>query len=164
MEDKIKQTLAELALVLQELKPETYAQKCAILTNGSIGQHCRHIIEFFFCLFEGYEEGVISYDKRKRSLQLETDSRFAIQKIAEIIYLIEKPDKRLISSYLMDEHEVLVDTSYKRELAFNLEHCIHHQALIRIAIENLSEISLNENFGVSASTVYYRKQLCAPSV
>jgi hypothetical protein len=164
MEEKIKQTLAELAMVLQELKPQTYAQKCAILSNGSIGQHCRHIIEFFFCLFDGYEEGMISYDKRKRDLILETNSELAVQKIAEIIEILVKKDKKLISYYLIDDEEVLVETSYKRELAFNLEHCIHHQALIRIAIENLSEISLIENFGVSASTVYYRKQLCAPSV
>ncbi|MFY8020469.1 MAG: DinB family protein [Bacteroidia bacterium] len=163
MEEKIKLTLAELALVLQELKPETYTQNCQILSNGTIGQHCRHIIEFFFCLFEGYEEGMISYDRRKRDLQLECQVQFAIQKISEIISVLSRKDKKLISSYLIDEEEILVETSYKRELAFNLEHCIHHQALIRIAIENLSEIRLNDHFGVSASTVYYRQQLCAPS-
>ncbi len=161
MVEKIKNTLTELAFVLQNLEDNKYNQSCTLLNNGSIGQHCRHIIEFFYCMLAGYENGEFSYDNRKRDLNLETDAKLAIEGISQIILQLEKADKKLQSNYLIDEKVILIDTSYNRELAFNLEHCIHHQALIRIAIENLTDMKLPQNFGVSPSTVYYRESLCA---
>jgi hypothetical protein len=52
-------------------------------------------------------------------------------------------------------------TNYYREMAYNLEHTIHHMALIRTGINDVSRISVPENFGVAISTMKYRKQ-CAP--
>jgi hypothetical protein len=161
MLEKIKNTLSELAFVLQELNANKYNEPCLLLSKGTIGQHCRHIIEFFNCMLDGYEIGEISYDNRKRYYNLESDVKLAVLSIAQIIIEIYKADKKLLSSYLIDEKDILVETSYNRELAFNLEHCIHHQAFIRIAIENLTDMKLPQNFGVSPSTVYYREKLCA---
>jgi hypothetical protein len=161
MLEKIKNTLSELTFVLQELDVNKYNEPCLLLSKGTIGQHCRHIIEFFNCMLDGYEKGEISYDNRKRDYNLESDVKLAVLSIAQIIVEIYKADKKLLSSYLIDEKDILVETSYNRELAFNLEHCIHHQAFIRIAIENLTDMKLPQNFGVSPSTVYYREKLCA---
>ncbi len=49
-------------------------------------------------------------------------------------------------------------TNYFRELLYNLEHSIHHQALIKVALFNSTHIKISESFGVAPSTLEYRKQ------
>jgi hypothetical protein len=44
-----------------------------------------------------------------------------------------------------------------RELLYNLEHCIHHQALIKVAVLESDTIFVNENFGVARSTLNIEK-------
>jgi hypothetical protein len=51
-------------------------------------------------------------------------------------------------------HETILDTSLFRELAYDLEHSIHHQALIKIGLADLGEDVITEkNFGIAPSTV-----------
>jgi hypothetical protein len=52
-----------------------------------------------------------------------------------------------------------VSTNYYREVIYNLEHTIHHMALIRVGINELGNIDLPKDFGVAPSTIKY-KQLC----
>jgi hypothetical protein len=51
--------------------------------------------------------------------------------------------------------------NYFRELLYNLEHCIHHQALIKWLFYKM-KLFLWMNFGVARSTIEYRK-LCTVS-
>jgi hypothetical protein len=53
-----------------------------------------------------------------------------------------------------------VQTNYFRELLYNLEHSIHHQALIKVAVLKNKNIQLCSEFGVAKSTIEYRTQ-CA---
>ena len=62
-----------------------------------------------------------------------------------------------------DEHSdkfINIATNYHREIAYNLEHTIHHMALIRVGLTEVAKIELPENFGVASSTVKFRNQ-CA---
>ncbi|MBK7681685.1 MAG: hypothetical protein IPJ26_04015 [Bacteroidetes bacterium] len=52
-----------------------------------------------------------------------------------------------------------VNSTYKRELAYNIEHAIHHMAIIKIAIENAySDIVLDKAFGVAPSTIRFQRE------
>ena len=51
-------------------------------------------------------------------------------------------------------------TNYYREIAYNLEHTIHHMALIRVGLRELGDIAVDDSYGVASSTLKYRKQ-CA---
>lgn len=158
-----KHVLSQLVSSIGQLTFDEYKKPCKTLFNASIGQHVRHIIELYICLFNGYNRGDVNYDERKRDTRIETDKDFATEFIFMIITHLDQPNKELVLH--TDCHEntsgtFAVKTNYYRELIYNLEHTVHHMALIRIGINEVSAILLPESFGVAASTIKYRSS-CA---
>ncbi len=156
----IKKTLLELSDLLTQLATEDYIYQCPGLSNATIGEHTRHIIEMFQCLENQYERGIVNYDDRKRDYQIQTNIDFAKQTIVSVINQLDRPNKSLKLQQILDGEELLIDTNYNRELLYNLEHCIHHQALIKVAVLQNEAITIDKDFGVARSTIEYRKQ-CA---
>lgn len=156
----IKNTLNELSDLLTQLSVEDYINPCPGLSNATIGEHTRHIIEMFQCLENQYEKGIVNYDDRKRDYQIQTDTVFAKETIWSVISSLEKPNKNLILQQIVDGEELNIESNYHRELLYNLEHCIHHQALIKVAVLQSEHLQIDANFGVARSTIEYRKQ-CA---
>ena len=114
----------------------------------------------FQCLENQFEGGIVNYDKRDRNKQIQTDTNFAISQIEIIKNNLEKENKKIELQQIIDGEEIRIDSNYHRELLYNLEHCIHHQALIKVAILISENIKIDENFGVARSTIEYRNQ-CA---
>ncbi|OQA12616.1 MAG: hypothetical protein BWY67_00191 [Bacteroidetes bacterium ADurb.Bin397] len=114
----------------------------------------------FQCLTDQYASGTINYDLRERNKLIETDPEMAILCINRICNEIELPEKVLTMKFDHGEGNTTIETNFTRELLYNLEHCIHHQALIRVAVCKLTRIQLPSNFGVAPSTLIYRNQ-CA---
>ena len=156
----IKNTLTELSDLLSQLSSEDYRFPCPALSNSSIGEHTRHSIEMFQCLENQYEAGIVNYDNRKRDYMLQTDTAFAKNAIESVIENLNKPNKKIVLHQIIDGEELHIDSNYHRELLYNLEHCIHHQALIKVAVLQNDNIQIDENFGVARSTIEFRKQ-CA---
>lgn len=156
----IYKTLNELSDLLSQLSEDDYCCPCHDLSNATIGEHTRHIIEMFQCLENQYEIGIVNYDNRKRDYTIQTKTTFAKECIATILNQVDKENKELQIQQIVDGEELLIQSNYQRELLYNLEHCIHHQALIKVAIIQSNSIEIDENFGVARSTIEYRKQ-CA---
>lgn len=156
----IKNTLYEVVSLLEQLEEDEYLQPCQELSNGTIGQHARHIIEMFQCLITNYNNALVNYDLRERNKRIETETAYAISCIEEIILTMEKENKPFLLMQNISGNEVVIESSYHRELLYNLEHCIHHQALIKVAVLHNEKVLLGENFGVAPSTIQYKK-LCA---
>jgi len=152
------QTIEQFKEVLLQLPENCYTKPCNALSYSTIGQHTRHIIELYQCLINGYALGEICYDKRKRDKTIEQELSFAIQQLQKIQHSLEKSNKRLIVSYELNDVETRIKSNYNREVMYNLEHMIHHQALMKVAIYQLSDILLPESFGVAPSTMQYRNQ------
>lgn len=146
--------LVQLEELLQQLDDDQYQQRIPVLSGATLGQHTRHILEFFIELQEGYETGLVNYDRRQRDHRIETNRIFAVGKIHEIAYGLEKPNKEMMLTFNADLADI--HTSYYRELVYNLEHMIHHMALLRIGVEDISGPTLPDSFGVAASTLKYR--------
>jgi len=156
----IYKPLNELSGLLSQLSNDDYCAPCQDLSNATIGEHTRHIIEMFQCLLYQYDTDVINYDNRKRDYLIQTNTAFANNSIDAILAHIDKPNKKLQLQLIVDKEELLIESNYQRELLYNLEHCIHHQALIKVAVLQLKTIEIDQNFGVARSTIEYRKQ-CA---
>ncbi len=56
IEKTIQNVLTQLCDSMHQLTNEEYSSPVGILSNATIGQHVRHIVELFVCLFNGYEK------------------------------------------------------------------------------------------------------------
>ena len=114
----------------------------------------------FQCLENQYDSGIVNYDKRARNILIQTDTDFAQNQILNIQNNLEKKNKNLTLVQIIDKEEIRIESNYFRELLYNLEHCIHHQALIKVAILQFENVTIDPDFGVARSTIEYRRQ-CA---
>ena len=163
IKDTSSQVLEQLVELINKLDNEQFTRPLSVLSGNTIGKHIRHIIELYEQLLLGYDSGVINYDRRKRDLQTETETNYAIDKLKQINRAAEnksdKPVQLMLDYSINCQVNDMVDSSYKRELAYNIEHAIHHMAIIKIAIENAySEIVLDKAFGVAPSTIRFQRE------
>ena len=158
----VQKVFGQLADSLCQLHPGEYVQPSPALSGHTIGQHVRHIIELFQCLENGYEQGLVNYEKRKRDTAIEKDPELACRLLEQILADLSRPDRPLVLEASYEENLPLVlSTNYYREIAYNLEHTIHHMALIRIGIRDTgSEHHLPESYGIASSTLQHRRE-CA---
>jgi hypothetical protein len=144
---------------LVQLSEEQYTRKIDTLSGATIGQHVRHILEMFVCLQDGCNCGIVNYEKRKRDIIIENSKDIAIDLMHRIIYSLHCSNRELILEAGFDHNSsefTRLPTNYFREIAYNLEHTIHHLALIRIGIVEVSEIQLPKEYGVASSTIKHR--------
>jgi uncharacterized damage-inducible protein DinB len=167
MKSIAKENLLQLKELLQVMKKEDFNRKAEILSGSSIGQHIRHILEFYLLLVSGSFSGTISYDKRQRDKRIEEEPRFAIETINRLITGVDTLDENQLVKFEGDftadgSADHFVHSSVGRELAYCIEHSIHHQAIIKAGLIAMGLSTLtNENFGVAYSTIRYRKDECA---
>lgn len=161
-----QENLNEIKKVLQQLTNEQYQFPSHTLFGATIGQHVRHILEFYQSALNGLKTNIVNYDNRKRNLLIETETDYAIKIIDEINVSLKQIsfDKFLIleGDFCAEEGEqIKLQTSFYRELAYCLEHSIHHQALIKVGLLELESLSfIDDTFGLAPATIRYRK-LCA---
>ncbi len=161
LKNPIQNVFVQLTESLHQLTAIEYTQPSKILFNASIGQHVRHVVELFLCLENGYATGVVNYEKRKRDYKIESDKDFAIQLLKDIYHRLERPNIDLVmeaEDYENTSGVVAIPSNYYREIAYNLEHTIHHMALIRVGINEVSSLVLPDEFGVAYSTIKFRKE------
>lgn len=154
----INKSLNELVDLLRQLSKNDYVNPSPELSNASIGEHCRHIIEMFQCLENQQDLGVVNYDHRERNQWIQTDVEYAVEQILVIQNGLRNENKNLELQQFIEGEEIRIQSNYFRELLYNLEHCIHHQAFIKVAILKFENISVDANFGVARSTIEFRKK------
>lgn len=158
-----KELLSQLDEIITSCKEEDFARPLDELSDATFGQHIRHTLEFFICLFDARNERLVNYDQRKHDTLIETDKKLARSVIDSIVDFLDKnqSDFELTfeANYSTNEGmDHVMKSSFYRELAYNIEHAIHHMALIKVAVkQSLSYIQLPENFGVASSTIRYRE-------
>jgi hypothetical protein len=158
----------QLIDLIEKIDESDYKKPILLLSGNTIGKHIRHVIEFYLCLKNSLEIGIIDYDGRPRDLELETDKRYTLTIIQNYLDYFENHDLNYSSLHLKynpsteEEKGLILPTYYFRELAYNIEHSIHHMAIIKIAIQHeFPHIELEENFGLAYSTIKHQVQTVA---
>jgi uncharacterized damage-inducible protein DinB len=161
--------LEQLTGLVEQITPEHFSMPVPALGNSTIGQHLRHTIEFFICLENGFEKGIVNYDKRQHDKTIENDKVIALATLASIKKFIQshQADKLLkleVSYDFKKEDFAEVQTNFTRELVYNIEHAVHHMAIMKIGIREVAPyISLPADFGIAASTIRYQEKAALAS-
>jgi hypothetical protein len=232
------ENLRQLQTLLRVLPAKAYTHASPLLSGATIGEHTRHVIEFYQCLlsqiqsaaevstaqFEvmpdryqgqrqsiaGTEVPAVNYDLRRRSYELEQSSEAAVEFISGLCAILhelgdsdlplqlegwygskEAATNQVSNSSEQNTLEICsfpstsgscnthednsiglentfddtskkfsrtsISSSLQRELLYNLEHSIHHQALIRAGLIELNlQHLLSVDFGVAPSTLRAR--------
>ena len=157
-----QEDLTDLRQLVDLIPVDTYTFKSPMLADSTIGQHVRHVLEFYGCVLHGDADTTVNYDKRERSHELENDPIAASIYISRLIELlgVDMEDRPLLLeadfSTTGDISKSLVSSLY-RELAYCLEHSIHHKALIKVGLLAQGKAHLiPQDFGVAASTIRNR--------
>lgn len=156
--------LKEIRSLLVKVQNNLYVAPQMILNGATIGQHFRHILEFYISLEKGLQNGIVSFDDRERNVLIETDVEYAMERINKLINFIENIEGdrsiQLKANYATSSEDTsFIQSSLYRELAYTMDHTIHHLAIVKIALSNdLERLGIGENFGVAPSTVRYNNQ------
>jgi hypothetical protein len=160
--------LNDLRHYLSVIEPVNFQAPLDILSGSTIGQHTRHIIEFFNCLLEqstDQEIPVVNYAKRRRDYRIESEPGHALYEVVEICDRLKDLDtlkKCLLDCAEHGQENLLISSTIARELIYTIEHTIHHLAIVKIALKATApSIHLPEHFGVAPSTIQYRQESCA---
>ncbi len=154
--------LLQLNNVINQITQEDFRKPSVALSQASVGQHLRHTLEFFICLMQGYEQGVVNYDKRSHNKEMESHKAIALKTIAQIQNFVQaiQIDKslKLEVAYQPDcENCITIESNYLRELTYNIEHAVHHMAIMKIGIREVaSYVQLPADFGIAVSTIRFR--------
>lgn len=154
--------LMQLADVIGQLTDRDYARPLPVLSGNTIGKHVRHILEFYELLANSAQTGQLNYDRRQRDLSLEVSTDEALRRLGHVDRVIHRLD---LNQPLQLEADLstagietmLIPSSFARELLYNVEHAIHHMALIQVAVQHaFPAIELPPHFGVAYSTVQHQ--------
>jgi hypothetical protein len=144
--------------LLESLDDDLYAKMSLLSPRSSVGAHLRHCLDFYQSFLTGLESGRIDYNCRQRDSLVETDRRYAIQEIHQLIAALRERlsifriAPILISTEDGSNRESWCGSSVVRELEFLRSHTIHHYSLIAILLR-FEGIEPGVEFGVAPSTL-----------
>jgi len=154
-----RENIQSIIHLLEHISDKEYTTSIVHLNQSTIGKHVRHITEFFSCFLNGINANKINYDLREREEKLETNKTYTIETLQRIS---DEISTHFNQSDILFEYNFSSDSTQSssllsstlRELIFCLDHSIHHQALIKVAlIELKKEYLVKENFGMAYSTI-----------
>ncbi|MES2655440.1 MAG: DinB family protein [Bacteroidota bacterium] len=153
--------LSHVADLVTQMHEDDYAKNLDLLSGNTVAKHVRHVLELYVQLLSGIAQHEINYDKRERNLLLEHNKTYTLGFINDLQAQIENlsnTDNLLYLNSLVNNEEVLVKSSLARELVYNIEHAIHHMAIINIACKHyFNYIQLDKNFGVAYATLQFQQ-------
>lgn len=158
----------QLSDLVAHLDPSDFSRPCQTLDGATIGQHVRHTLEFFECLEQGLRNGIVNYDRRRHDKLIEADRELALTCIRKAVVFIQQLDERDLilesNSDDMNGDTFSVRTNAMREMLYNIEHAVHHMAMIKIGVKEVAPyVALPDNFGTAASTIRHRSMAGVPT-
>ena len=131
-----------------------------------VGNHLRHIVDFYECFLDGVEAGQIDYDARRRDERVERSRSAASEKIRTIADRLRTTRElsgdaaifvRMEDAVAGEFQDPCLLTSVARELQVLSSHTIHHFALIAMMLRQHG-YQVDANFGVAPSTLRYQSK------
>ncbi len=154
----------QIERLIDQLTVDQYAQKLDLFNGSSIGQHVRHIHDFYATVTHASQKDILDYSKRERNTTIEESSNFALSCLCTLRDQLEDCDEDktidVIADFTVNDHDqVIVKSTLGRELVYAYDHAIHHLAIIKMGIRHhFPGCNIDEDLGVAASTLRHREQ------
>lgn len=147
--------------VLEQLDPHEYRRQLPEFDGSTLGQHFRHILEFFQCLEQGVQSGTVDYAARERNLLYEDSPNLtatAFASFADALPSFNACDNIEIRAEFGGRDRPAYTSTVGRELMFVYDHAIHHLAIIKIGLLcHFPHVRADKDLGVSPSTIKARE-------
>ncbi|HMO38174.1 MAG TPA: DinB family protein [Saprospiraceae bacterium] len=156
--------IEQIAQLLQRIDQEVYTQPLAIFNHSTVGQHFRHILDFYRCLLRGVAADKVDYADRDRDPRIEADPQYTgevCQRIADALSMLsEMQAVEVVGDFSnqTDMERPLLRSSVGRELMFAHDHAVHHLAMIKIGLQYADpQLAMDAQLGVAPSTIKHRR-------
>jgi uncharacterized damage-inducible protein DinB len=153
----LRAQLESVREVVATIPPASYsATRSAV--SGPIGGHVRHLLDHVRALVNARGAG-FTYDSRLRGTAVERDPWAAVAEIDRLLVDLDdlawrSPERSVLlrTTTGSDAASVEVRTTVGREVAFVIQHTVHHAAILALMLEGLG-IRVPAGFGVAPSTL-----------
>ena len=156
-------TVQQINHVIGQLSADDYSFALPEFEGNSLGQHFRHILEFFQCLEQGVESGTIDYAARQRNPVYEQRPDISAAAFEAFSQALPRFDLALpvqVRAEFGSDVRPCYESTVGRELLFVYDHAIHHLAIIKIGLVcRFPAVQADKNLGVSPSTVKARAKV-----
>lgn len=159
---------AQMTGLLEHLSKDVYTRPLPLFRGSSIGQHFRHILEFYTCLFDGVLKAQVDYGSRERNSVLAECPRAALAVLDFIANTVKRQDEHqwlmilseFSGEFVRDDRRPAYMSSMGRELQYAFDHAIHHLAMIRMGLElYFPEVPVEADLGLAPSTIRYQNSV-----
>jgi uncharacterized damage-inducible protein DinB len=155
--------LGQLCDVIALMPLHLYRAQPAPRVSGSVGAHVRHTLDHVSALLAAIEGNELDYEHRKRGTGIETDAFAALATIEQLQLRLGEVDESAVErpisfATLLDPAgpPTRVRTTLSREVAFVVQHTIHHCALIAVLLD-MQGVAVPHGFGVAPVTERVRR-------
>lgn len=162
--------IQQMTDLLEKIEDEAFSQPLQLFNGSSIGQHFRHIVDFYGCLVQGVLDGRIDYANRQRDTRVETETAYAIEKLhqyaRQVTLMPEEKSVEILADFSSDFNEPrpVVLSTVGRELMYAYDHAVHHLAMIKMGLKAaLPSVEVDPSLGVAPSTLKHWKGQTASS-
>jgi len=160
--------ITQIRLLLDQLPQPAYTLPLEVLHGSSVGQHFRHILDFYQCLLRDIPSGTVNYAHRDRNPLMESLPEAAGEMFEKLNNAIQDLDDSGpltvlgdFSAQIEDDQRPALHSSVGRELMYAHDHAVHHLALIRIGIKEAAPgIGFDPHLGYAPATVQHRTESC----
>ena len=148
--------LRTLLAIVEDVQADVFRARVS-QSSGTVGEHVRHALDHARALLVLNEGDDLTYDTRLRGTAVETHADVAASEIERVCDELDDlggaPDRPIRLHLIAEAGErpsQLVST-LGREVAFVIQHTIHHCALIALLLERRG-IATPTRFGYAPST------------
>ncbi len=166
----LARALEELGALLSALTESEYVGHSSSLFTSSVGAQVRHTLDHVRIFVEGVQEKrVVAYEVRDRGTEVERNREAAlslIQKLAEQLLQIapSRMNEPLEVSLMLHSHlePQNLHSTVGREIAFLLNHTIHHNALVAVMLKQIGR-EVPSTFGFAPATLAFQAGISSSS-
>lgn len=156
----INKNLQKIVLLLESIEDSVYVNEDAGPYYSSVGNHLRHVLDYYSCIINGLNNDTIDLTLRDRNSVINTDKLKAIEKTKEIQNIIlgyEHANTNYLIKVVDDlgDGKIGVDYTLESILVQANTHTVHHFASIAYILHDLKVSCCVEGFGYNPTTPVY---------